>query len=153
MLTRVSKEFTFDAAHMLTGHEGLCKNLHGHTYKVVVAVSLKTPTGLMTSGPSEGMVLDFKDLKNALNARLFNQLDHSYIYNSKGGAAERAIAELLEALGMRTFDMMMKPTAENMARYFFEVIASEMGASLDYQLRLEKVTVWETPTSFAEVTE
>ena len=34
----VSKEFTFDCAHMLTGHDGLCKNLHGHTYKLIISL-------------------------------------------------------------------------------------------------------------------
>ena len=45
----VSKEFTFDCAHMLTGHDGLCKNLHGHTYK------LRIP---------EKLALDLKNLAN-----------------------------------------------------------------------------------------
>lgn len=35
----VSKEFTFDAAHHLHCYEGKCKNLHGHTYKVVFGIS------------------------------------------------------------------------------------------------------------------
>ncbi|WP_178075286.1 6-carboxytetrahydropterin synthase, partial [Pseudomonas sp. 2822-17] len=35
----VSKEFTFDAAHHLHSYEGKCKNLHGHTYKVIFGIS------------------------------------------------------------------------------------------------------------------
>lgn len=35
----VSKEFTFDAAHHLHCYEGKCKNLHGHTYKVIFGIS------------------------------------------------------------------------------------------------------------------
>jgi len=28
----IGTEFTFDAAHSITGHEGKCKNIHGHSY-------------------------------------------------------------------------------------------------------------------------
>lgn len=50
MLT-VTKKFKFDAAHMLSGHEGLCKNLHGHQYLLEVTVGDR----IITKGPSEGM--------------------------------------------------------------------------------------------------
>ncbi|WDC84441.1 6-carboxytetrahydropterin synthase [Caloramator sp. mosi_1] len=53
MLT-VSKEFNFEAAHMLSEHQGDCKNLHGHSYKMIVEV---------TGDIKNGMVIDFKDLK------------------------------------------------------------------------------------------
>ena len=33
---KVSKEFSFDMAHLLDGHDGKCQNLHGHTYKLQV---------------------------------------------------------------------------------------------------------------------
>jgi 6-pyruvoyltetrahydropterin/6-carboxytetrahydropterin synthase len=37
----VSKEFQWAMAHMLDGHEGLCQNLHGHEYKLIVTVTSK----------------------------------------------------------------------------------------------------------------
>jgi len=58
----VCKEMTFDCAHMLSGHNALCKNLHGHTYKVQVSV-----TGYkLDKGSSQDMIIDFKDLKLAM---------------------------------------------------------------------------------------
>ena len=36
---KIAKEFNFDMAHMLDGHDGKCKNLHGHTYKLQVEVA------------------------------------------------------------------------------------------------------------------
>ena len=53
MLT-VSKQCQFDAAHVLTNHAGQCKNLHGHTYRVVVEVA--------EASDGKDMVIDFKDL-------------------------------------------------------------------------------------------
>ena len=56
---KVSKEFSFDMAHLLDGHDGKCQNLHGHTYKLQVEI-----TGhLITHGAKKSMVMDFSDLK------------------------------------------------------------------------------------------
>jgi len=55
MLT-ITKSVKFDAAHVLTNHGGLCKNLHGHTYRVDVSVR-------QAENDSSDMVMDFKDVK------------------------------------------------------------------------------------------
>jgi len=71
----VTKEFSFDCAHMLTGHEGPCKNLHGHTYKLQVEVT--SYSGVQEEGPSKGMIVDFKDLKQIVKELIVDKLDHS----------------------------------------------------------------------------
>lgn len=35
---KTAKQFTFDMAHMLDGHDGKCQNLHGHTYILQVEI-------------------------------------------------------------------------------------------------------------------
>ena len=50
----VTKEFNFEMAHMLENHPSLCKNLHGHSYKLFV--TLKGPI-------DNDMVIDFKKPK------------------------------------------------------------------------------------------
>lgn len=150
MSLTVTKEFIFDAAHLLTGHEGLCKNLHGHTYKVEVSVLDNSAFGVLSEGPSAGMVVDFKDLKNLLNDELFGKMDHAFIYHDKGGQAEREIAELLESKGLRTYKMPEKPTAENMTKHFAEVIEESLKKVND-RTKLVRVRVYETPTSYAEL--
>lgn len=142
-----TKEFTFDAAHMLSGHNGLCKNLHGHTYRVEVTVKYSKQDEVIPDGPSEGMIIDFKKLKNRLNEDIFDKMDHSYIYNSLGGVDENAIADLCKTLGMKTYDMANRPTAENMAEYFLGMANTSL-QSLDVEV--VSVRVWETPTSYAE---
>ena len=52
----VTKTVRFDAAHVLTNHAGLCKNLHGHTYRVDIGVT-------QAADDARDMVIDFKDLK------------------------------------------------------------------------------------------
>jgi 6-pyruvoyltetrahydropterin/6-carboxytetrahydropterin synthase len=61
-------EGSFDAAHQLIGYEGPCENLHGHTWKVQVAVTGKKLNKL-------GMLIDFKEIKTVVNA-IINKLDH-----------------------------------------------------------------------------
>lgn len=121
----VSKEFTFDAAHHLHHYEGKCKNLHGHTYKVVFGVS-----GLPDS---TGMVLDFADLRRIWKERIEIYLDHQY---------------LNETLPL------MNTTAENIVVWLFEQMDSALSspAYRDHILggRTEFVKLYETPTSFAE---
>ena len=55
-MTTVTKTVKFDAAHILTNHDGLCKNLHGHTYRVDISVS-------QADSIDQDMVIDFAKLK------------------------------------------------------------------------------------------
>ena len=47
------------AAHFLRGYEGMCKDLHGHTWKVEVVIESKDLNKI-------GMVADFIDIKKKL---------------------------------------------------------------------------------------
>ena len=67
----IAKEFTFDAAHKLNDYDGLCANLHGHTYKLQVVVKGKVK--------KSGMVIDFADLKAVVSRKVLLKLDHSYL--------------------------------------------------------------------------
>ena len=62
----IVKEFIFDAAHQLQGHHGLCKNVHGHTYKLQVGVygAVKDEPGTT----DEGMVIDCEELEKIVKA-------------------------------------------------------------------------------------
>lgn len=62
-----TKEFTFDSAHQLVGHDGKCANLHGHTYRLEVALK---DTPIIPEGPKEGFVMDFGDLKRIVKENI-----------------------------------------------------------------------------------
>ena len=67
---RVSKEFKFETGHALYGYDGLCKNVHGHSYKLTV-----TLIGIPVSDNKHvkfGMVMDFSDLKKIVNECVVN---------------------------------------------------------------------------------
>lgn len=143
MKTTVTKEFKWDCAHMLEGHPGLCKNLHGHTYHLQV-----------TAEPLEDrhdMVVDFGDLKKTVQSVIVRNYDHSFIYNEEStDPVERGIAELLQKHGRLTTPLKGRTTAENMARDMLCAINAEASYHM-LQWRATKVRLYETETSFAEV--
>ncbi|MGG0293285.1 6-carboxytetrahydropterin synthase QueD [Bacillus pacificus] len=122
----VSKEFTFDAAHHLHCYEGKCKNLHGHTYKVVFGIS-----GYVNE---IGLAIDFGDIKKIWKNEIEIYLDHRYLN------------ETLPA---------MNTTAENMVVWIYEKMAEALTKDNrvnEYKgARVEFVRLFETPTSYAEV--
>lgn len=134
-MTTVTKTVRFDAAHVLTNHSGLCKNLHGHTYRVDISVSREV------EGPG-GMVIDFKDLKNIASELICERFDHAFIYNTTS-PGEREIAAVVEKHGMRTVALPFRTTAENLASLFFNELSGRVEG-------LSAVKVWETADSSAE---
>ena len=132
-MTTVTKEVTFDAAHLLTGYEGLCRNLHGHTYRLFASVSAE-PDG-------RGMVVDFKRLKELVKSEVVDRFDHSFMYDANSGT-ECELASFLEARGLRIVKLPFCTTAENLAKYFFDLLAEHVPVS--------SVRLFETPTSCAE---
>ncbi|MBO1624277.1 6-carboxytetrahydropterin synthase QueD [Bacillus arachidis] len=122
----VSKEFTFDAAHHLHCYEGKCKNLHGHTYKVVFGIS-----GYVNE---IGLAIDFGDIKEIWKNEIEIYLDHRYLN------------ETLPS---------MNTTAENMVVWIYEkmeeALKKEERAHEYKGARVEFVRLFETPTSYAEV--
>lgn len=67
----ITKEFLFNAAHKLDNYKGDCAKLHGHTYKLQIAVSGKVD--------KNGFVIDFKELKKIAEEKAVKELDHAYL--------------------------------------------------------------------------
>ena len=135
VMTTATKTIKFDAAHVLTNHEGLCKNLHGHTYRVDVTVA-------QSANDTKDMVIDFKDLKRISEETILVHFDHAFIYDSTS-AAESEIASVVAKHGMRAVALPVRSTAENLARHFFSLLAPSLPG-------LRFIRVWETPESCAE---
>lgn len=150
----VTKEFTWDMAHMLAGHEGLCKNLHGHTYKMHVTVTRigtnesGTPW-VRKEGPAEGMVVDFKELKEVVEKLIVHPLDHCFMFwQHSSDMCEHELCEVLSRHGKKIAWVEYRPTAENMVADFFSRIQAET-VQLNLPWTVTRVQVWETPTSYA----
>ena len=139
---RLTKEFTFEAAHMLEGYDGLCREIHGHSYRLFVTVKGEPQSD--PNSPKLGMVMDFGVLKRIVNEQIVDRLDHSLMMRNTL-AAEDTVA----ALGARFTRVVLtkyQPTCENMLADFAERL---LGALPD-DIELHSLRLHETATSFAE---
>lgn len=137
---KIAKEFSFDMAHMLDGHDGKCKNLHGHTYKLQVEVSGE----LIESGAKRAMVMDYSDLKSLVKTYILDEMDHAFIYDLTS-EKECKVAKLLVELDSKVYGIPTRTTAEAMAKYIFDKLT-------DKGLPVSLIRLWETPTSYCEYT-
>ena len=132
----LTTESSFDAAHFLAGYHGKCSNLHGHRWRVTATVQSGT---LTDSGQCRGMVVDFSRLKEHLQT-LTEEMDHRFIIEE--GSLKPATLQALAEEGFELVTVPFRPTAENLARYFYRKLEA-----LGYQVGT--VSVYETPNNCA----
>jgi 6-pyruvoyltetrahydropterin/6-carboxytetrahydropterin synthase len=125
MKATVTKQFGFESAHILPNHKGKCSRLHGHNY--LVEVSVHDRVNDATGNTDEGMVVDFGDLKAVWEDHVKNRIDH------------RNLNEVLVDTGEIPVS-----TAEWIAIWIFKEFKERLP-------RITSVKVWETPNSYAEV--
>jgi 6-pyruvoyltetrahydropterin/6-carboxytetrahydropterin synthase len=91
MRTSVTRSFRFEAAHQLPWHEGACRNLHGHSYRLEVTV--EGPIG------DQGLVIDFADVKAVVGREVIDRYDHRYLNDLLDNpTAELIAAEIWKSL-------------------------------------------------------
>lgn len=146
----ITKEIEFDAGHRVPTHGGKCRSPHGHRYKVRVTCS----GDLVDDGGVEtAMLADFGFLKELLTLHVHDVLDHGMIVWESDVPLLAAMefgndADVDQELDWRVIVFPVIPTAENMARWVAWKL-DYLVAARSESLRLEEVTVWETPTSTA----
>lgn len=133
---------------MLSKHPERCKYPHGHTRTIEVVVAGDRLD-------ANGMLVDFKALKLALSDYI-ERYDHSMAVNSNDPLLP-SMKAIYPADAVIVFED-REPTTEAIARDIHDFVARtlEQGFKLDHyriepgQVRLERVRVWETPSSWAE---
>lgn len=119
----VTVEETFAAGHALRGYRGKCENVHGHNYRVQVTIEGERLD-------SAGLLVDFVELKRVMHA-VVDRLDHQFLND------------------LPPFDV-QNPSAENMAKYFYDEISGALGEkNFEVPVRVGQVKIWETDTSTA----
>ena len=93
---RVTKAFSFEAAHRLPWHPGKCRELHGHHYRFEVTV--EGPVG------TDGMVIDFDELATRVGESIVSRYDHRYLNDLLDNPTAELLAgdiwKRLEAAGL-----------------------------------------------------
>ena len=117
----VKKEFS--SAHILHGHPGNCKRMHGHNWLVEAEVQGDNTNDI-------GMVIDFKDIKNNLKEIITN-LDHQFLNDLEPFINEN-------------------PTAENISKYIYKELSNNINTD---NIKVSKIKLWETSNSAVTYTE
>jgi len=112
-------ESKFAAAHQLRGYEGKCERLHGHNWRVTIAVTAERLN-------EQGLAIDFIDLKKLLR-EVLDQLEHTFLND------------------IFPFTQ-INPSSENLAKWIYDTMAKKID---DDNLEVASVTVWESDTASA----
>lgn len=139
---RLTKEFSFEAAHALDGYDGPCREIHGHSYRLFVTV--KGCPSACDDDPKCGMVMDFGVLKRIVADEIVSRLDHAFVL--RRGAANDALCAALEGRFSNIVRVDYQPTCENMLEDF----ARRIAARLPQGVELHALRLHETATSYAE---
>ena len=137
---RLTKEFKFEMAHALKGYDGLCRNIHGHSYELLVTV-----TGIPVADKNSaklGMVMDFGDLKKIVRKSIVDDFDHALVLNRESADEYESKAEMFG----RTILVDYQPTSENMLIDF----VGRLKNNLPPDVKLHHLLLRETVTSYAE---
>jgi 6-pyruvoyltetrahydropterin/6-carboxytetrahydropterin synthase len=129
MITRVTKIFSFEAAHRLPNHSGKCKNLHGHSYKLEVTVIGEAKKQKNVS--DEGMVIDFGELSKIIKTHVVDVYDHALLTSETHSFGELKVVYFSFA-----------PTCEILLEHIVTVLLEIFSVSLIC------VKLWETETSY-----
>lgn len=116
----IAKEFEFESAHKLPDYKGQCANLHGHSYKLIVAI--EGPVNEKT-----GMVLDFKELSDIVKEKVITVFDHSYLN-----------------------DILTNPTAEEIVSWIGNILNSEIERKYNGIIKLKYLKLYETSKNWVE---
>lgn len=128
-------------AHALFGYDGPCKNIHGHTYHLHVTVA-----GLINetpNDPNQGLVIDFGVIKQITKEHVISRFDHALVLHQD---APYSIDTFLPDHFEKVLLVPFQPSCENLMMYFKSLISS----ALPSDVKLVKMRLEETPTSYAE---
>ncbi len=118
----VSVEQTFAAGHSLRNYKGKCENVHGHNWKVQLTLEGERLDEI-------GLLADFVEVKRAMD-QVVGYLDHQFMND------------------LKPFDT-VNPSAENIARYFYDEITRDLGRMASVPVKISCVKVWETDAASA----
>ena len=140
-IIRLTKEFSFEAAHALGGYDGPCREIHGHSYRLFVTIKGEPSTD--PTNPKQGMVMDFGVLKKIVSEEIISRFDHALVLRS---TADEALRKLLAEQFDNLIVVNYQPTCENMLDDF----SRRISARLPEGVELHSLRLHETATSYAE---
>ena len=131
---KIAKECRWEMGHRLPDHFGKCKNIHGHSYKMLVEFSGELD--------KNGMIIDYYNVEKIINP-VIEKLDHAFMVNKN----DKVVLEFLEKMNSKRVVVDFESTAENICNYLLTEISK---TSLPENVKQIKVRVQETTEDYAE---
>ena len=138
-IIRITKAFNFEMAHALKDHDGACRNIHGHTYELFVTIigEPKAEDG----HPANGMIMDFKALKEIVNQHIVKLYDHAFVVSQRSPWATDKGAQSCKLIVLP-----FEPTSENLVAEYARILKETLPSGV----RLHNLRLRETTTAYAE---
>jgi len=131
---KIAKEFRWEMGHRLPEHFGKCKNIHGHSYKMLVELE-----GDLLE---HGMIMDYYDLEKIIEP-LVEKFDHAFLAYEN----DKELIEFLEKLKSKKVVVNFQSTVENITKHFLREITKQ---KLPSNVKKVKIRICETPDDYAE---
>lgn len=132
---KIAKEFNWEMGHRLPEHFGKCKNIHGHSYKMLVELEGEL-------NEKTGMVMDYYDVKKIV-IPIVEELDHAFMVNEN----DSEVISFLEKINSKIIVVPFESTVENICNFILNKIAD---VELPSNIKKIKVRINETPDDYAE---
>lgn len=133
---KIAKEFRWEMGHRLPDHFGQCKNIHGHSYKMIVEFEGELD--------KNEMIIDYYDVEKLINP-IIEKLDHAFMVNKD----DQIVLEFLNKMNSKKVIVEFQSTAENICLYLLNEVKK---VQLPGNVNSIKVRVYETPFDYAEET-
>lgn len=131
---KIAKEFRWEMGHRLPEHFDKCKNIHGHSYKMILEFEGDVN--------KSGMVMDYYDVKKMVHP-IIEKVDHAFMVYKE----DKEIISFLEKMKTKMVVVEFQSTVENICKYFLNEIKK-----INLPKNVEKVSVriYETADDYAE---
>lgn len=134
---KIGKEFRWEMGHRLPEHDGHCRNLHGHSYRMVVEVEGDVE-------PDTGMVMDFGDISKVVKP-MVHELDHAFLCQE----SDEELLALIRRMEWKLVVIPVPSTVENICGLFVDQLRPIFQGLPN--IEAFTVRIWETASSIAEV--
>jgi 6-pyruvoyltetrahydropterin/6-carboxytetrahydropterin synthase len=131
---KIAKEFKWEMGHRLPEHFGNCKNIHGHSYKMIVEFE-----GELNNNE---MIIDFYDVDKIIKP-LIDRLDHAFMVNKN----DKDVVNFLEKINSKKVVVNFNSTVENICNFVLNEIKE---SDLPKNISSVSVRIYETNEDFAE---
>jgi len=131
---KVAKEFKWEMGHRLPEHFGNCKNIHGHSYKMIIEFE-----GELNK---DEMIIDFYDIDKIIKP-LIEKLDHAFMVNTK----DKDVIDFLDKIKSKKLVVDFNSTVENICNFILDEIKK---FELPQNISSVMVRIYETNEDYAE---